>query len=302
MEDFTTTNSEFGQDQKWTAEYLVKLKIDADLKDLQYVMDLKVAPELDDDELDKLTGDEARMQARFTSVNKGCRDWRSHGRGNDDGLTLEIAVPSSVFDLENVSDHSVDLVAVWACGHEAIQLTHSIAFVPKRKKTGTGGEKKDVQVDKSIKDSSAAEVHEVEHGIVEENNDRQDTPLAEDTPSDDVPIMPEPEVGVELEETARHHEIHKDEAKHVDNESKQKPAKDDSSKKKVHQKSHGKKEDETIIRKFNSKYNHEDFGRAKFTANSYLVGMVVFIFVGGTVLNAFRAVSYKPRPNNSKTV
>ena len=329
IDDFTTSN-EFGQDKKLTLEYLVKLNLDHDandLKDLQYTMDIQVTPELDDDELKKLTGDEARMQARFTSSSKGCNDYRAFGRGGDgeDGLHLEIVVPSSIYKLNDVSDHGVDLVAVWACGHEGITLTHSIAFLPR---IGSKSGSESVNGGGSTVAASAATAAggEMEHGVANEVQPdagaEQEAPLAEDTPND---IPDNYQAGEKLEKTLhhRHHEHdqeHEHEGVHVTKNQvadesaevykEEEPHSSHTLKKttktNVHPHQHHRHKDEEQpyqkIRKFNAKYNADDFGQAKFTANSYLTGLLVFIFIGGTVINGFLALSNRPRPNTAKTV
>ena len=182
--------SDFGHDQKLTKKYIAKLKLDDDLKDLQYVMDLKVTPELDDDELKKLTGEEARMQAKFTSSSKGCSDYRAFGRGRDGGLHFEIAVPSSVYDLKDFSDHTVDLVAVWACGHEAITLTQPIVFLPRIGGATAASVNSDVNIEAaSPNDNTNDKIPNDER--TNENEEpaitKQETPLAKGNPPIDVP-------------------------------------------------------------------------------------------------------------------
>lgn len=106
----------------------------ADVPDLQYIMDVKIDPELNDDQIQNLDGTEDRFQAKFLSSVKGCHDYRASGRKGDKGLKLNVVLPPSVSDSSiSIDGHSVDVVAAWACGHEAITLTESIRVLPKRK-------------------------------------------------------------------------------------------------------------------------------------------------------------------------
>ena len=277
IDDFTgNSDAQFGQDKKLTLLYKVKLKRDDDLKDLQYTMDLKVTPELDDDELKKLTGDEARMQARFTSSSKGCNDYRAHGKGGDDGLNLEIVVPSSIYKLKDLNDHIVDLVAVWACGHEAITLTRSIIFLPR--------------IGSEIDTGATAEGNSLGHTETE-----PEPPLAEDTPND---VPEDYEAGEQLEQTLNHRHHQESDKSGLKNSA----VNDNHTTKKHHAKGKNEEDSYATIRKFNAKYNDKEFGAANFTANSYIVGLLVFIFIGGTVINAFLAMSNRPRRDTAKLV
>lgn len=127
IEDFTKNTGV----EKAMMRFVLKLNVKdhPDLGDLQYVMDAKVLPELDEEALDKLDGTEARMTAEFPRKS-GCRKLRSHGRKGDSGLEFKVGIPASVFSLDNVHEHAVDVVAGWACGHEAVTLTQPIEFRP----------------------------------------------------------------------------------------------------------------------------------------------------------------------------
>jgi hypothetical protein len=291
IDDFTKDkDAAFGQDEKMTNAYILKLKLDDDIMDLQYIMDVKVSPELDDDELQKLTGSEARMQARFTSSTRGCNDYRAHGRGRDGGLSLELVVPSSVFKLSDIGDHGVDLVAGWACGHEGVTLTQSIVFLPRRASGGTISKEAGTRI----------EVNSPE--LLEEdiNNIVEDAPLAEDTPND---THDDDRAGDKLAETISHR--HRAGAEHS-MPAEKKDTKEDQGRttmrRNIKPKKHGNKEEQedSLIRKFKSKYDADDFGKASFTANSYLAGIVVFVIVGGTIINAFVAMSGRNRSSRSK--
>lgn len=123
----------------------------ANVPDLQYIMDVEIEPHLDDDQIQKLDGTEDRFQAKFVSSVKGCHNYRASGKRGDKGLKLNVVLPPSISDSSiSIDGHSVDIVAAWACGHEAITLTESIRVLPKRGSNGKGssnnfGEAKDTQ-------------------------------------------------------------------------------------------------------------------------------------------------------------
>lgn len=250
-------------------KYTIVFNQDDDLKDLQYVMDIQVSPELDDDVIQNLTGEEARIQARFLSPTKGCTgDSRAHGRGHDDGLVMEIVIPESVFALDDLEQNSVDLVAGWACGHEPVTLTQNIVFVPRKAgATGWITEQQEIPQDGAV----AVEEEEVLETIVEKSEpiDAMTQKHAEehDHGAQHVDQGPKPQVYTEEKQELRHKK-RKHDRNEVDREF---PLKE--------------------VKEFQKKYDNDDFGKAKFTSNSYLVGVLVFIFVGGTVLNAIFAMS-----------
>lgn len=250
-------------------KYTIVFNQDDDLKDLQYVMDIQVSPELDDDVIQKLTGEEARIQARFLSPTKGCTgDSRAHGRGHDDGLVMEIVIPESVFALDDLEQNSVDLVAGWACGHEPVTLTQNIVFVPRKAgATGWTTEQQEIPQDGAV----AVEEEEVLEAIVEKSEPidamTQEHAEEHDHGAQHVDQGPKPQVYTEEKQELRHKK-RKHDRNEVDREF---PLKE--------------------VKEFQKKYDNDDFGKAKFTSNSYLVGVLVFIFVGGTVLNAILAMS-----------
>ncbi len=130
--------NESQQEVKVTSrEYILKLAVneEASLHDLQYVMDVKILPDLEevDDELsrtsaEKLVYEGHRMHAELTQRN-GCDNLRAFGRKGDDGLSLKIVVPSPLYSMQNSA--RVNIVAGWACGHEAVTLTYPLEFRPK---------------------------------------------------------------------------------------------------------------------------------------------------------------------------
>jgi hypothetical protein len=208
-------------------EYFVKLKVaDPDLKDLQYVFDVKVTPEEEEEvtrEEPHSNGD--RIQAKFLSPSNysGCGGTRIHGRANDSyktGAKLQIIIPFSIFanlkkhDIQH--EHSVDLVAGWACGHEAVTLTQSIVFRPQTAFS-------------SLSSSTEILTNDVEkHPNIVGQQQAQSSSAA----------------GMN-----------------------------------------------TKKKEFQEKYNQDTFGKAKFTANSFLTGLVVFLLVGGTLVNALLALT-----------
>ncbi len=132
----TTTNEGDESSDKVEVEYLLKLKVEdsAKLYDLQYIMDAKVLPEKDDDNDDDEEEKEdnkrhAPIIAEFLQ-NKGCENLRAFGKKGDNGLLFKIQVPLSIYSSTSPVDHVVDVVAAWACGHEAVTLTHSVEFRP----------------------------------------------------------------------------------------------------------------------------------------------------------------------------
>ena len=316
--DFTADlqASDFGQEQIWTREFTAKLNLNgADLHDVQYVMDIKVSPELDDDVLQKLTGQEARIQARFISSSKGCNDYRAHGRSNakDAGVKFQLVVPSSVFKLSNAADNSVDLVAGWATGHEAVTLTQSIVFRtrPKGKDASTEQEavpNKDtgehVQEDERVQDNVK---EQVQMSIMQQSEELEEAPLAEDTPND-FQLQQEQQGNVardEIHDAELIAEMTKErnELISITSTSATKKKKTTTQKKtKKHKQRKGEDHDSPIkeVKDFNKKYDADDFGKAEFTANSYITGLIVMVIVGGTVINALLSVSGKRRSSMRK--
>ncbi len=276
IDDFTK-QSDFGQDEKWSQTYIVKLNYDAhreELHDLQYVMDIKVFPELDDDQLDKLDGSETRIQAEFTSGITGCHNYRASGRGNDDGLELKITIPSSVFQLNeaNIADHKADVVAGYACGHEAVVLTQSIIFKPRLAHRTTivdnvGKEERTLGEDtpNDIEISPTKEDEEkLSHSRHEEPN-IDDGDLMEEEENLNAPNLSQNDANARKEESLRKHANY-------------------------HRIHHRATNERSEVRKFKDQYHKDEFGQANFTANSYLTAVVVFIIVSGTVINALVAI------------
>jgi hypothetical protein len=323
--DFTADHqaSDFGNEQIWTREFTAKLNLNgADLHDVQYVMDIKVSPELDDDVLQQLTGQEARIQARFISSSKGCNDYRAHGRANakDAGVKFQLVVPSSVFKLSNAADNSVDLVAGWATGHEAVTLTQSIVFRtrPKGKDASTEQEsvpnkdtgehvQEDERVQKNVR-------KQVQMSIMQQSEELEEAPLAEDTPND-FQLQPEQEnvarqeiYDAELitEMAKERNELISITSTSATNNKKtatQKRAKKHKQRKGEDHKQRKEEDHDSPIKEvknFNKKYDADDFGNAKFTANSYITGLIVMIIVGGTVINALLSMSGKRRSSMRK--
>ena len=171
-----------GNDDLVEFEYLLKLHVDKDpvLEDLQYAMDAKIYPEEEDDEDDDEYDDDgidvevefdfedddnistSEIRVEFTRRSGCYSNLRAHGKRGDDGVTMKIQVPSSIFRHIAVNDsfcsndgdgddhqkqkqqiqqlqqqHRVDVVAGWARNHEAVTLTNSIEFRPRVKAIDT---------------------------------------------------------------------------------------------------------------------------------------------------------------------
>ena len=118
-------------------DYVLKLKINEDAKlfDLQYVMDAKIFPENDEEkDVDSNRNERHQdilMKAEFIE-RSGCNGMRGYGKKGDDGLALQIKMPSSYFAFSNIHEHGVEIIAGWACGHETVTLTNAIEFRPRK--------------------------------------------------------------------------------------------------------------------------------------------------------------------------
>jgi len=127
------SDSNEGSSSKASFRLILEVDENAKLYDLQYVMDAKVFPELDEEEMDILdTAFEAtinRIKAHFPSRKSGCDKSRSFGKKGDAGVVLDVQIPHSLYSPQ-LEEQYVDVVAGWACGHEAVTLTHSIEFRP----------------------------------------------------------------------------------------------------------------------------------------------------------------------------
>ena len=168
IEDFRESGAE-----KVMLPFLLKLKVadHPDLGDLQYVMDAKVLPEIDEDEPEKAAelSSKPRLTAEFTR-SKGCENQRAHGRKNDKGLTLNVSIPASIFASSDVNEQAVDVVAGWACGHEAVTLTESIQFRLMTKEPEEVLEKnemvgKPIESDEKEENEQLVNVKEIERNI-----------------------------------------------------------------------------------------------------------------------------------------
>eukprot|EP00979_Chaetoceros_neogracilis_P001664 scaffold303_cov285-Chaetoceros_neogracile.AAC.8 len=286
IEDLFTADktSDFGQRElKWSGKITAKLNLEGtDLKDVQYIMDLKVSPELEDDVIHKITDDETRMQARFLSSSSGCNEYRAHGRGNDNGLTFQVGFPSSVFNLNNVEENSVDLVAGWATGHAAVTLTQSIVFRTRNQSPYKSKSKNEA-------DANPTEGTEEQEKVILEPQiepEEEELLLAEDTPNDyqsEGERMVREEMNSEADEEGEH-------------------AHGPTKKEKDKHQRFPKEEDFTMkrITKFRKKYETDGFGNAEFTTRSYIAGLIVMIIVGGTIMNAFVSMSGKSRSKRGK--
>lgn len=295
IEDFTDGNGNVkngngngnGNDEKFTLSFVLKLKVNEDipaLGDLQYVMDALVYPELDPDELDKLDGTEDRMTAEFTQK-AGCRNLRSHGRKGDGGLSFNVGIPASIFSLSNIDEHSVNVVAGWATGHEAVTLTKSIEFRP------------------LIKSKVEAEIKDIE---------QVNQKIAEDMPGADI----KDDVQVQREEEEEKSEEHADAVTGADTEAlvvsgvgASADTGDDEKSRNIRRRRHKKEVLDKIhevkhhpkghhhfnLHKFNKMYEKSGFGQASFTSSSYVKGLLVFIVLSIIVIKSCLFMSKKSK-------
>lgn len=259
-----------------TLEFHVKLKIDdSDLKDLQYVMDVMVTPDTTQDEEEKYEqghdepmnsrGD--RIQAKFLSSTSGCQNTRVYGRGSDAKWELlQISIPNSIFESEHVREHSVDLVAGWACGHEAVTLTQSIVFRLKPEMPMLP-----MSLDLSGKDVESMRMS-MSHGHDNANGNtgkwKNEYKEKEGGGGEE-----DEELAAVVEEDEENDRMHGD------------------TQKRQPQQRQEKQDLETKRQQFQKQYDKDTFGKAQFTANTFMTGLIVLLFVGGTILNALLAVN-----------
>mmetsp|Transcript_6247 Transcript_6247/g.9068 ORF Transcript_6247/g.9068 Transcript_6247/m.9068 type:complete len:323 (-) Transcript_6247:78-1046(-) len=128
--------------EKIRLQYTLQLIVPPDLKDLQYVMDMQMHPEADEDEIemeDKKESD-TMLNADFTSSRRGCKNKRAYGRRGDEGLDfqIEVAPIDPIISLDGVEEQWVEVVTGWACGHEAVTLTQPIYFKFRQKNEQSG--------------------------------------------------------------------------------------------------------------------------------------------------------------------
>ena len=133
--------------------FLVKVLVESvELKDFQFVLDSKVIPlgenlvgleEEDDDSYTDVLSDgnqdignksshDSIARTMFASYKNGCGQKRSYGTQKDDELKFSIKVPKSTLmregNLEKAESLRIQLLAGWACGREAVQLTKPVDF------------------------------------------------------------------------------------------------------------------------------------------------------------------------------
>lgn len=252
IEDFTKNS----QDEKVVLSFLLKLNVKdiPELGDLQYVMDAKVFPELDEDELDKLDGTESRMTAEFTH-SRGCRNWRAHGRKGDRGLSFNIGIPASLFSQSDIKEHSIDVVAGWACGHEAVTLTESIEFRP------------------FINDDQP-ELDKIPD--VEEFD--QDLPVKQEITGAD--MATEEEEGDDDETSVKSAALRRRKKTEIVHE--------------IHErKNHHGKHHHLNLQKFNKMYQGSRFGKSSFSSSSYVKGVLAFVVLGIVVIKVCLSMGKK---------
>lgn len=247
IEDFT----KHSPSEKIVLSFLLKLNVKDNpaLGDLQYIMDAQVFPELDEDEVDKLDGSEARMTAEFTR-NRGCRNMRAYGRKGDKGLSFHIEIPASVFALSDIKEHSVDVVAGWACGHEAVTLTESIEFRPFVN---------DDQTDLDGKEN----VEELEQELPAKIEITGADMTSEEKEEDGDEISMKSAALRRRQKTEAVHEIHE-------------------------RKDHEDKHLHLNLKKFNKMYNESRFGQASFSSSSYIKGLLAFLVLGTILIKVCR--------------
>lgn len=240
-------SSTMGLEDKTILRYHLSLVSPPDLKDLQYVMDAIVLPELDEENSKKDDGQQ--IDVRFTSSTRGCEDKRAHGRKNDNGLIIELAVPSSTFEAPS-DGHivGVDIVAGWACGHEAVTLTHPIRFIP---------------ISYMLKNEGATKSEQIpEQQITEKEEDTDDANLP------DIPgsVYVEPD------------EMDREDAEKMDNTNlrrgrryeREHPSIDEEAEEEA-------RTADGVLKQFKIDHDKETFGQASFSIMSYFVGTVVLI-------------------------
>lgn len=132
--------------------FLVKVLVESvELKDFQFVLDSKVIPvgenlvgfEEDDDSYADVLSDgnedistnsphDSIARTMFASYKNGCEQTRSYGTYKDNELKFSIKVPKSTLKREGNLDKAnalrIQLLAGWACGREAVQLTKPVDF------------------------------------------------------------------------------------------------------------------------------------------------------------------------------
>lgn len=133
--------------------FLVKVLVESvELKDFQFVLDSKVIPvgenlvgleEEDDDSYADVLSDgnedigtksshDSIARTMFASYKNGCGQKRSYGTHKDNELKFSIKVPKSTLMREGILDKAealrIQLLAGWACGREAVQLTKPVDF------------------------------------------------------------------------------------------------------------------------------------------------------------------------------
>ena len=248
-----------------TRRYHLRLVSPPDLKDLQYVMDAVIFPESDGEELHE--GNEERMTVQFTSLTRGCGDKRAHGRKNDDGLIIELTVPSSTFNAPD--DTFVDVVAGWACGHEAVTLTHPVQFIP------------------VVNNQQAIEQN------TEKEHETDNTKEEEDTDDKDLPEIPG-SIFVEPDEK----DAIKDDFLIKDNTNLRRGRRYERGVATLD----SERIDETldtdgIVKKLKIDHDRESYGHASFSMISYFVGISTLLFLG---VSATVFLIYKSKPGTKE--
>lgn len=254
-----TSSGDFGRNDMVFMNLLLKLNVKdvPELGDLQYVMDAKVFP--DEEERGKDANSELTMTAEFPKKS-GCNKMRAYGRKGDSGLSFQVGIPSALFSSKNnayTGKTAIDVVAGWACGHEAVTLTHSIEFRPFIKDSS----KLDVKQNNNevtneqdiIEGLEEKMIQEVEGEIIKELKEEAETlkDLIEDS-----------ELGGGLRARNRHELLHKIQDF-----------------KNNHEQHHL-----LNLKKFNKIYDQSRFGQASFSTTSYITGLVVLLLLAVVVM------------------
>lgn len=112
-------------------KYSLKLIAPPRLQGLQYVMDaITTTPDPPTEPTAAVVVPQQRVRGKFMrSPVVGCSGSRVYGRLGAEGHTFKLLIPPSAVVREN-PERGVDVIAGWACGKEAVTLTHSIVFLP----------------------------------------------------------------------------------------------------------------------------------------------------------------------------
>ena len=265
IKDFTKSN-DFGQEDIMIVSFVLKLvavvvnneeEKGQLLPDLQYVMDARILPENENGE----GGMTTMMTAEFT-YNSGCENKRAHGRKGDSGLSIDIGVPASIFtksqSQQQPQQHAVEVVAGWACGHEAVTLTYPIEFRPMIITDNADNAKEAPQEEHQIQSAKMKEVEE-----------------EEEPETDDVLPPIDDEIELETDDATA-----EEEKEQQGQQQRQRQIEKEQQQKHKHKLRGGQNEAVGTLQKFNQLYSKHHFGQASFTNSNYVKGLVAFVLLG----------------------